>query len=130
MRARMSADWTGGAGERQRCCHTSRSCVTLIVDHVVMRLEREPASGPLASCGGNSIVVPTFQGKRGNPVLWPANYFDDLVSLNGDVGAKVLLTDFWEHVVEIEMGEAVLSDIDTPADLLAANAQQFGCLPL
>lgn len=68
---------------------------------------------------GRSIVVPTHQGKRGNPVLWASSYFPEMAALAGDAGAKRLLTDYAEAVVEVELGPEVLMDIDTPADLAA-----------
>ncbi len=68
---------------------------------------------------GRSIVVPVHNGKRGNPVLWAAAYFPEMAALSGDSGARRLLTDYAEAVVEIELGPSVLTDIDTPADLAA-----------
>ena len=68
---------------------------------------------------GRSIVVPVHQGKRGNPVLWGAAYFPEIMTLTGDAGARRLLTDYAEAVTEVELGAAVLTDIDTPADLAA-----------
>ncbi|MFT3808735.1 MAG: molybdopterin-binding/glycosyltransferase family 2 protein [Micropepsaceae bacterium] len=68
---------------------------------------------------GRSIVVPIHQGKRGNPVLWSSAYFPEMTALTGDAGARRLLTDYAEAVVEVELGPSVLTDIDTPADLAA-----------
>lgn len=68
---------------------------------------------------GRGIVVPVHEGKRGNPVLWGAAYFPEMVRLSGDMGAKHLLAEFAEAVCEVELGEAVLTDIDTPEQLKA-----------
>ncbi len=68
---------------------------------------------------GRSIIVPTHQGKRGNPVLWGAAYFAEMKTLTGDAGAKRLLADYAEAVAEVELGPGILTDIDTPADLAA-----------
>lgn len=65
-----------------------------------------------------AICVPVFGGKRGNPVLWSARYFDAMRDLTGDKGARELLNDFSEDVVEVAMlDDAVLDDIDTPEAL-------------
>jgi molybdenum cofactor cytidylyltransferase len=40
---------------------------------------------------GALVVVPTFEGKRGNPVLWSRRFFPDLMSIEGDVGARHLI---------------------------------------
>ena len=41
-----------------------------------------------ASEAGAAIVVPTHEGQRGNPVLWPAELFGEMLALEGDVGAR------------------------------------------
>lgn len=67
------------------------------------------------------IVVPTHAGKRGNPVLWSRRYFNELMRLRGDVGARQLFDEFSEAVVELELGPAVAFDIDTPDALAEAG---------
>ena len=42
---------------------------------------------------GPAIVVPMHQGQRGNPVLWPAELFAEMLALEGDVGARSLLAE-------------------------------------
>lgn len=71
------------------------------------------------------IVVPTWRGKRGNPVLWPRVQFPRLTALDGDVGGKALLAEFADHVIEVEVEtDAILADIDTPEALDAARRRQ------
>jgi molybdenum cofactor cytidylyltransferase len=64
-----------------------------------------------------SIVVPTHQGKFGNPVLWGAEHFAALTSLEGDKGARMLLASLKDEVTEIEADAGVLLDADTPEAL-------------
>ena len=69
---------------------------------------------------GRTICVPTFGGKRGNPVLWGAAYFAELQGLKGDTGAKHLIGEHAEAVCEVPMpDDASLRDIDTPEELTA-----------
>jgi len=64
---------------------------------------------------GRAICVPTHNGKRGNPVLWGRQFFDEIRSVAGDVGARHLIGAYSEAVCEVEMAtDAVLHDIDTP----------------
>ncbi|HWA50464.1 MAG TPA: molybdopterin-binding/glycosyltransferase family 2 protein [Dongiaceae bacterium] len=64
---------------------------------------------------GRTIIVPTFEGKRGNPVLWDRRYFPEMMTLAGDVGARHLIGEHAEQVAEIEAGDAgILIDVDTP----------------
>lgn len=67
---------------------------------------------------GRTICVPTFAGKRGNPVLWGADFFAELQTLKGDTGAKHLIGEHADAVCEVPMpDDASLRDIDTPEEL-------------
>ncbi|SEQ07743.1 molybdopterin molybdochelatase /molybdenum cofactor cytidylyltransferase [Faunimonas pinastri] len=74
---------------------------------------------------GPAIVLPTVDGKRGNPVLWSSHFFGELRRLTGDTGARHLLAEHGESIVRIEVGEAAAIDVDTPDALHAAG----GTLP-
>ncbi|MDO9458601.1 MAG: molybdopterin-binding/glycosyltransferase family 2 protein [Alphaproteobacteria bacterium] len=64
---------------------------------------------------GRAICVPTFQGKRGNPVLFGAQFFEEMMAVAGDTGAKHLIGEYSELVCEVAMEDAaILLDIDTP----------------
>jgi molybdenum cofactor cytidylyltransferase len=74
---------------------------------------------------GRAIVVPTCRGKRGNPVLWSKRFFPEMAELAGDVGAKHLIGEHAELVVEVEMeDDAILVDIDTPEALEALRQKK------
>jgi molybdenum cofactor cytidylyltransferase len=67
---------------------------------------------------GRAICIATHGGKRGNPVLLAASLFQDLLKLTGDSGARQILGQHADLVVEVEMGsDAVLLDVDTPEAL-------------
>jgi molybdenum cofactor cytidylyltransferase len=69
---------------------------------------------------GRAIVLPTFRGKQGNPMLWDRRFFPEILAISGDVGARFLVGQHLDQVAEVEMGEdAVLRDFDT-ADSLAS----------
>ena len=65
----------------------------------------------------DQIVMATANGKRGNPVLWPSRFFDELKNVVGDVGARHIIGANADRVTEIELGEAAGLDIDTPTTL-------------
>jgi molybdenum cofactor cytidylyltransferase len=68
----------------------------------------------------SDIIVPTFERKRGNPVLWPRRFFTELSELNGDVGARSLIERHAAHVRPLAVDDpAILVDVDTPAALAA-----------
>jgi molybdenum cofactor cytidylyltransferase len=64
---------------------------------------------------GRAIIVPSFQSKRGNPVLWDRRFFAEMTALAGDVGARHLIGEHAELVTEIESEDAgIFLDVDTP----------------
>jgi len=73
---------------------------------------------------GRAIVVPTHQGKRGNPVLWDRRFFAEMRMLSGDSGAKHLIGEYADLVAEVEMEtDGVLVDLDTPEALAAYRSR-------
>ena len=71
---------------------------------------------------GNLIVVPVSDGRRGNPVLWSRRFFKELMTLDGDIGARHLIARHTEAVAEVPVdGEGAFLDIDTPQALEAAR---------
>jgi molybdenum cofactor cytidylyltransferase len=74
---------------------------------------------------GRAIIVPTRNGKRGNPVLWAKRFFPEMSELAGDVGAKHLIGEHAELVAEVEMDDdAIFVDIDTPEALAALRQKR------
>jgi molybdenum cofactor cytidylyltransferase len=73
---------------------------------------------------GALIAVPVIDGKRGNPVVWSRRFFPDLMTVEGDVGARHLIGRYAEAVAEVPVkGTAVLTDVDTPEALEAVKAE-------
>ncbi len=76
---------------------------------------------------GALVVVPTIDGKRGNPVVWSRRFFPELMALEGDVGARNLIGRYPEGVAEVALtDEAALVDIDTPEALDKVKAELEG----
>jgi molybdenum cofactor cytidylyltransferase len=76
----------------------------------------DPARGAL-------IVVPTIDGKRGNPVLWSRRFFPELSAIEGDIGARHLIGGYGEAVTEVPADPGALVDVDTPEALRALQAE-------
>ena len=72
---------------------------------------------------GRALCIPTWRGKRGNPVLIGSRFFTELQEITGDVGARPLISQYPELICEVDMGDdAVLLDIDTPQALEALGS--------
>jgi molybdenum cofactor cytidylyltransferase len=73
---------------------------------------------------GALIAVPVIEGKRGNPVVWSRRFFADLMTVEGDVGARYLIGRYAEAVAEVPVdGTAALTDVDTPEAFAAVKAE-------
>ena len=67
---------------------------------------------------GAPIVVPTYKGKRGNPVLFDMSLRDELMDIQGDVGGRSIIKKYRKEVRKIEVDSPfILMGIDTKEDL-------------
>ena len=72
----------------------------------------------------DQIVVPSFEGRRGHPVLFGARHFAALRQLGGDTGAREILKQHAALVREVPVNDpGVLLDVDTPQDLAGAASE-------
>ena len=63
---------------------------------------------------GWEICIPTNSGKRGNPVLIGSRFFPYIFETNGDFGAKQVMNQHSDKIVEVEIGTSDIHfDIDT-----------------
>jgi molybdenum cofactor cytidylyltransferase len=61
-----------------------------------------------------SIVVPSFRGKKGHPVIFDRRYFHELLRLKGDAGGRSIIEKHPEEVDLVRVrSEGVTKDIDT-----------------
>lgn len=66
----------------------------------------------------DSIAVPVHDGQRGHPVAFGSAYYDQLIALRGDTGARSVLRANAAAVIEVPCADpGVLRDIDTAQDL-------------
>ena len=73
---------------------------------------------------GRLIVLPTFRGKQGNPMLWDRRFFPEILEISGDSGARFLVGKYAEFVAEVEVADdAVLRDFDTTESLTTLPAR-------
>ena len=64
--------------------------------------------------GNKGIVLPTYQGMSGHPVIFSIAYRQELLKLRGDKGARKVIDDHREDVLEVPVDdEGILADIDT-----------------
>ena len=67
--------------------------------------------------GKGGIIVPSFRGRRGHPVIFHKRYRKELLNLKGDVGGKFLLERYPKDVIMVPVkSEGVVKDINTWQD--------------
>lgn len=79
------------------------------------------------SDGQLSIFIPMFGRKRGNPVLWGAQHFPELLALTGDVGGKALFHRHAAAICYVDVESAGVNiDVDTPEALEGPGIRRDG----
>lgn len=64
---------------------------------------------------GSCYFVPTFEGKKGHPLLIPADRTDEILSYDGPGGLKAITDAHWDEMVRVPVpDEEILLDMDTP----------------
>ncbi|MCP5345822.1 MAG: nucleotidyltransferase family protein [Gammaproteobacteria bacterium] len=73
----------------------------------------------------DTIVIPQYQERAGNPVAFGSNFFPSLTHLSGDRGGRDLLRQHAHAIIRLDLQDpAILQDIDTPEDLTRHQQQQ------
>jgi molybdenum cofactor cytidylyltransferase len=73
------------------------------------------------------IVIPSFQGSRGNPVLLDRSVFSEVMALEGDTGCRAIFGNHLEGIVKVEVeDEGILLDIDDPDDYNRLRGRESG----
>jgi molybdenum cofactor cytidylyltransferase len=68
------------------------------------------------------IVIPTYRGFRGNPVLLDRSVFAEVMALNGDVGCRAIFGNHSSGIAKVPVDDiGVLLDIDSRQDLVKAR---------
>jgi molybdenum cofactor cytidylyltransferase len=93
---------------------------TGLIDHLITVAERHDATrGPDAV---DRVILPTFQARRGHPVLFPWAMASQLASLGCDEGVNALVNRAAIVEAEFSVSPDKMADVDTP-DEYAATAR-------
>jgi molybdenum cofactor cytidylyltransferase len=66
---------------------------------------------------GRGIVVPTFEGTRGHPTIFSANYFGEILTQYDGVGLRGLMASHPQDLHEVSVGDpAVIAEMNHPDD--------------
>ncbi len=63
------------------------------------------------------IIVPRFNGEKGNPVIFSSSYYKNILNHTEKEGCRQIIKQHQHHISWVDMNtDAVLIDIDTPED--------------
>ena len=95
----------------------SEAAVVNLVDHPLIRPETIQAL--IASFANDPlpIIIASYQGRRGHPVLFSKGVYGELLAAPLDRGAKVVVRKDPERVRELALDDSgIRADIDTPEE--------------
>jgi molybdenum cofactor cytidylyltransferase len=76
--------------------------------------------------GGRGLVIPTFGGRRGHPLLIDLKFRDEVLGLDQADGLRRLMRSHPGDIREVEAGDAnILRDLDTPEDYVGVKPIRF-----
>ena len=85
------------------------------VDTINLLLRRFRASD-------RDICVPVYAGVRGNPVCFSNLFYDRIIAIRGDTGAREIINDHPDNVLYVEIDNSLcFMDIDSPEDAEQIN---------
>ena len=96
-----------------------------VADQPLLRLETAAKAAALFRCNPDRIVALSHGGVRGNPCLFPARFFPELMALTGDRGGSGVIRRHPEALLLLETAEEELWDVDTPQALAALERGQM-----
>lgn len=88
-----------------------------VSDQPLLRQETVAALIELWRQNPDRIVALGHNGQRGNPCLFPARFFPELMALEGDRGGSTVIRRHPESLLLLETEACQLADVDTPAQL-------------
>lgn len=117
----INPDYAGGmttsfqAGIRSLPPGVSRLAVFL-VDHPLV--SASTVRRLLGRAGEGDVLVPTYRGRRGHPVVFSAAFMAEILDLSPERGVRSLIRERGRGVVEVPVEDpGILTDVDTPGEL-------------
>ena len=126
----LNAEWSDGMSATIRCGLERLLTLAPETSGVVLMLADQPGvtGGSLRklirSQEHSGLVAARYDDVLGTPALFPRAYFDELLQLDGQSGARSLIGHHLDRVLAVDLPEAAL-DLDTPEDLAAFSGHGF-----
>ena len=93
----------------------------LVSDQPLLRRKSVAALARLWKSHPDSIAALSHGGVRGNPCVFPARFYPELLELTEDRGGNAVIRRHEEDLVLLEVDALELADVDTPQALAALS---------
>ena len=95
----------------------------MVADQPLLRCETLAREVDFFSSHREHIVALGHNGARGNPCLFPARFFPELLALKGDVGGSAVIKKHPDDLLLFEAPEEEMRDVDTKESLTALKGR-------
>ena len=93
----------------------------LVADQPWLKRDSAEALAALWAQNPGKIAAMAHDGIRGNPCLFPARFYPELLELTGDRGGSAVIRRHEDALILLETDALELADVDTPAALEQAR---------
>ena len=93
----------------------------LVADQPWLKRDSAEALAALWAQNPGRIAAMAHGGVRGNPCLFPARFYPELLELTGDRGGSAVIRRHEDALILLETDALELADVDTPAALEQAR---------
>ncbi len=120
----VNADWAKGqlssiqAGVRSLPESATQGMILCPVDHPLVSAELIARLIEGFDSSGKAIVLPTYHGRRGHPVIFRASLYAELLAASAEVGARQVVWAHADNICEVPTEEeGVVLNINDPGTL-------------
>ncbi len=116
----FNQDWAKGMGTSiaKGAVNLSDNCSAVLIltcDQVLLKCSDIKLLIMQWQITPKNIIVSSYGGIKGIPVIFPSRYFKELKHLDNDQGARVILKQHPDEIISVELPEAA-HDLDTIED--------------
>lgn len=126
----VNGDWPKGqlssihAAIRSLPVGATEGILVCPVDHPLISAQLVAALIAAFDSSGKMIVLPKFRGRRGHPVIFRADLYEELLAASTEVGARQVVWNHAAEVMEVETEEeGVILNLNDPESLQRAGGE-------
>ncbi|MCE1246948.1 MAG: nucleotidyltransferase family protein [Firmicutes bacterium] len=88
-----------------------------LVDHPFVDVSTFQKIAETAAENPGMVVIPKYSGRKGHPVFFPSEIFEDLLESPLEEGARHAVNKNRDRLIVVDVDDpAILKDVDTPSD--------------